>query len=121
VIEAGFGKRNQPAPPHVVFESLTQPGRDPCRPWLLVLDDERAPQLLRVDHPSLVTLIGTLAQEHRVAIRVVVPGHYPHGASVQPAAATDAPEPDSNAWTDAPNLAPDGFLDGEVPSATGRP
>jgi hypothetical protein len=39
VIEVGGRKRNQPAPPHVVFEALTQPDRDPQRPWLMLLDD----------------------------------------------------------------------------------
>jgi hypothetical protein len=35
--------RNQPAPPHVVFEALTQPDRDPARQWLRLLDDEQRP------------------------------------------------------------------------------
>jgi hypothetical protein len=30
----------------VVFEALTQPDRDPARPWLLLLDDERLPDVI---------------------------------------------------------------------------
>jgi hypothetical protein len=34
VIVIGDRRRNQPPPPHVVFEALTQPHRDLRRPWL---------------------------------------------------------------------------------------
>ncbi|SDJ09410.1 hypothetical protein SAMN05444157_1703 [Frankineae bacterium MT45] len=42
--------RSQPAPPHIVSDCLTNPYRDPSRPWLLLLDDERPPE---------ITVIGT--------------------------------------------------------------
>ena len=54
MLEAGSRQRNQPAPPHVVFEVLTDPGRDPARPWLLLLDDERSPQLIDAREPDFV-------------------------------------------------------------------
>jgi hypothetical protein len=54
VLEAGSRQRNQPAPPHVVFEVLTDPDRDPARPWLSLLDDERSPQLIEADQPNFV-------------------------------------------------------------------
>lgn len=54
VIELGSRKRSQPAPPHVVFEALTEPDRDPARPWLDLLDDEQWPHLVEIDKPSLV-------------------------------------------------------------------
>lgn len=37
VVEAGRRTRNQPAPPHVIFEAQTEPNRDPAHPWLLLL------------------------------------------------------------------------------------
>jgi hypothetical protein len=43
MIEIGNRMRNQPAPPHVVFEALTQPNRDLARQWLRLLDDEQHP------------------------------------------------------------------------------
>jgi hypothetical protein len=54
VIEIGNRSRNQPPPPHIVFEALTQPDRDSARPWLELLDDERRPQILRIAEPSTV-------------------------------------------------------------------
>jgi hypothetical protein len=52
--EIGIRKRNQPAPPHIIFEALTHPDHDPQRPWLLLLDDEVAPKLLKTTYPETV-------------------------------------------------------------------
>lgn len=52
--EIGTRKRNQPAPPHVIVEALTQPHRDPTRQWLLLLDDEVSPKVLKSESDSLV-------------------------------------------------------------------
>lgn len=46
--------RNQPAPPHVIFEALTDPDRDPSRPWLDLLEDEQRPMVLTAEPPSLL-------------------------------------------------------------------
>jgi hypothetical protein len=54
MIEIGGRRRTQPAPPAVIFEALTQPDRDPARPWLLLLDDEQPPLVLEAVRPSLV-------------------------------------------------------------------
>jgi hypothetical protein len=54
VVEAGSRERSQPAPPHVIFEALTVPDRDPARPWLLLLADERPPRLIDAERPNLV-------------------------------------------------------------------
>jgi len=54
VLEATSRRRNQPAPPHVVFEALTHPDRDPHRPWLLLLDDEQRPDVVEVEAPQLL-------------------------------------------------------------------
>ncbi|SIQ90850.1 SRPBCC family protein [Micromonospora avicenniae] len=54
MIEAGSRVRSQPPPPDIVFEALTEPDRDPARPWLRLLDDERSPQILSADRPHLV-------------------------------------------------------------------
>jgi len=54
MIEIGGRKRTQPAPPTAIFEALTQPYRDPARPWLLLLEDEQPPLLLEAVRPSLV-------------------------------------------------------------------
>ncbi|GIF25404.1 hypothetical protein Ate02nite_81340 [Paractinoplanes tereljensis] len=54
MIVAGHRKRTQPAPPHVVFEALTEPDRDPARPWLTLLADEQRPVVLEAAKPHLV-------------------------------------------------------------------
>jgi hypothetical protein len=41
--------RNQPAPPYIVFEALTEPNRDPSRHWLELLDDEQSPGISEVN------------------------------------------------------------------------
>jgi hypothetical protein len=51
VIEGGSRVRNQPAPPHVIFEALTDPDRDPMRPWLILLGDEQRPRVIEQDEP----------------------------------------------------------------------
>lgn len=52
--EIGSRRRNQPAPPHIILEALTQPHRDPQRPWLVLLDDEVAPRVLEAASPDTV-------------------------------------------------------------------
>jgi hypothetical protein len=54
VIDAGSRARTQPPPPHVVFEALISPNRDPQRQWLLLLGDEQPPRVLRTVPPRLV-------------------------------------------------------------------
>ena len=43
-----------PPPPRVVWESLTDPRRPGCRPWLNLLEDEVDPLVLESTEPSLV-------------------------------------------------------------------
>jgi hypothetical protein len=48
----GSRRRSQPAPPWAIFDDLHDPHRQPCRPWLLLLDDEIAPVVLESDRPG---------------------------------------------------------------------
>lgn len=54
MIELGRRARDLPAPPHVVFESLTDLTRLQARRWLVLLEDEVAPRVLRSDAPHTV-------------------------------------------------------------------
>ena len=54
MIEVGSRRRNQPSPPHVLFEALTEPDRDPARPWLLLLPDEQRPATVTASPPHLL-------------------------------------------------------------------
>ncbi|MDR7251831.1 uncharacterized protein YndB with AHSA1/START domain [Nocardioides sp. BE266] len=49
MIELAARARNLPAPPGVVFESLTRPERPGARPWLDLVDDEVAPRILSAE------------------------------------------------------------------------
>lgn len=48
--EIGSRAKNQPPPPRIVFESLTEPDR----PWLALLHDEHPPEVLEAHEPGLV-------------------------------------------------------------------
>jgi hypothetical protein len=54
MLEAVSRKRNQPAPPSVMFEALTEPNRDPSRQWLLLAEEEVIPGIVEIDKPHLV-------------------------------------------------------------------
>jgi hypothetical protein len=73
VLEAGSRKRNQPAPPHVIYEALTQPDRDPVRPWLLLLDDEERPRTLEVRKPHLVVWSSIWTKRPDAQVRFDLP------------------------------------------------
>lgn len=50
----GSRARRLPAPPHVVWRSLTEPHQAGARPWLRLLDDEVEPRVLEAEEPGLV-------------------------------------------------------------------
>ena len=52
--ELGSRVRAQPAPVHVVFDSLLDPCRPGARVWLELLPDEVAPTVLAQDRPALL-------------------------------------------------------------------
>ncbi|SDO70778.1 hypothetical protein SAMN04515671_1772 [Nakamurella panacisegetis] len=54
MIEGGRRRRNQPAPPHIIFDALTDPDHDPARPWLILEDDEQRPRILSADPPRML-------------------------------------------------------------------
>jgi hypothetical protein len=54
VIELGSRKRNQPAPPNIVWGSLTDPHQPGARPWLDLLEDEHEPSVVEAVFPDRV-------------------------------------------------------------------
>jgi hypothetical protein len=54
MIEIGSRARTLPAPPPVVWESLTDPRRPGARPWLTLLADEVDPVVLAAEEPGQV-------------------------------------------------------------------
>jgi hypothetical protein len=73
MIEIGRRRRALPAPPHVVFEALIQPDRDPARPWLRLLDDEVEPNVIRSAQPDLVVWSSLWTKRPDATIRFDLP------------------------------------------------
>lgn len=78
MLEAGNRRRSQPAPPHAIFEALTEPDRDPTRPWLLLLDDEQPPRTLQAKKPDLVVWSSIWRKRPDAIVRFELP---PDGAA----------------------------------------
>lgn len=68
MIEIGARRKNQPAPPHIIFEALTSPDRDPLRPWLVLLDDEHPPSVVQAEELALV--VWSSLWERRPDVRI---------------------------------------------------
>lgn len=73
MLEVGTRKKNQPASPHVIFEALTQPDRDPYRPWLVLLHDEHRPEIFEVDEPHLVVWSSLWVRRPDARVRFDLP------------------------------------------------
>jgi hypothetical protein len=54
MIEIGRRRRSLPAPPHIVWQSLTEPRAEHARPWLELLDDEVEPTIVEAVAPTRV-------------------------------------------------------------------
>ncbi|MEV4654594.1 hypothetical protein [Micromonospora sp. NPDC049301] len=83
MLEAGSRKRNQPAPPHAVFEALTDPDRDPTRPWLLLLDDEQRPRTLEARRPDLVVWSSVWPKRPDAVVRFDLPFDGTYGTDLR--------------------------------------
>lgn len=73
MLDAGSRRRNQPAPPHVIFEALTEPNRDPARPWPELLDDEQTPRPVEVAKPGLVVWSSLWTKRPDAVVRFELP------------------------------------------------
>ncbi|MGY1832126.1 hypothetical protein ACI8AA_17085 [Geodermatophilus sp. SYSU D01180] len=97
MIEAGTGRRDQPAPPHVVFAVLTEPDRDPARPWLRLLDDEHPPAVLRAERPHLVVWSSLWPRRPDAQVRFdVLPRDPAHGTDLRWTLLVGEPLPDAS-------------------------
>jgi hypothetical protein len=73
VTEAGSRTRHQAPPPHILFEALTEPDRDPARPWLRLLDDEIPPRILWAAAPGLVIWSSLWTKRPDAVVRFDLP------------------------------------------------
>ena len=96
MLEAGSRKRNQPAPPHVMFEALTRPDRDPVRPWLELLDDEVPPRLVEASEPGLVVWSSLWIKRPDAIVRFDLPSDSSgYGTDLRWTLLVDEPMPDA--------------------------
>ena len=95
MIEVGTRRRNLPAPPHIVFQALTEPHRDPVRPWLLLLDDETPPVLLALQKPSLVLWSSLWTKAPDARIRFDLPSDGASGTDLRWTLMVPEPAPDN--------------------------
>lgn len=66
-------KRNQPAPPGVIFDDLCRPVHPGRRQWLHLLDDEIVPTILESDRPNLVVWSSLWVKRPDARIRFDLP------------------------------------------------
>ena len=97
MIEAGRRRRNQPAPPPVVYEALTQPARDPARPWLRLLADEVRPDAVEAVAPDLVVRSSLWVRRPDARIRFqLATDRAGHGTELHWTLWVEEPPPDAS-------------------------
>lgn len=64
----------QPAPPHVIFDDLAHPDRQPGRPWLYLRADEIAPVVVEAERPSRLVWSSIWARRPDARIAFELPG-----------------------------------------------
>lgn len=95
MVVVGSRRRGQAAPPHVIFEALTEPDRDPARPWLHLLDDEQRPQILAATPPSLVIWSSLWIKRPDAKVRFDLPSDGQQGTDLRWTLLVDEPVPES--------------------------
>ncbi|MQA33877.1 hypothetical protein [Modestobacter roseus] len=97
MIEVGARRRNQPAPPHVLYAALTTPDRDPARNWLLLLADERRPAVVEAEEPGLVVWSSLWPRRPDARIRFELPADASgQGTDLRWVLLVDEPPPDAS-------------------------
>jgi hypothetical protein len=96
VIELGARTRSQPAPPHVVFEALTDFHRDPTRPWLVLRDDEQEPEIVQARSPDTVVWSSLWPHHPTARIRFQIDSDGSYGSELRWTLAAEPPAPDES-------------------------
>lgn len=67
--ELASRRRNQPAPPSVLFDDICDPHRQPVRPWLHLHDDEIVPSVVEAEPPNFVVWSSIWAKRPDALVR----------------------------------------------------
>ena len=94
--EVATRRKNQPPPPHVVFDDLVNPGRETIRPWLRLLDDETLPRVIESEPPSMVVWTSLWPERPGARIRFDLTNDGA-GTSLRWTLLLDPPRPDDDA------------------------
>jgi hypothetical protein len=95
--EIGRRTKNQPPPPHIVFAALTEPHRDPTRPWLDLRHDEQEPTVLESRSPDLVVWSSIWPSRPDARLRFdLLPDASGQGTELCWSLTVDDPEPDGS-------------------------
>jgi hypothetical protein len=80
-----------------MFEALTQPDRDPARPWLELLDDEQRPRVVEVSDPDLVVWSSLWTKRPDAIVRFDLPrDRSGYGTDLRWTLLVDDPMPDAS-------------------------
>lgn len=96
MIELGSRERKQPAPPKIVWRSLTEPHDPGARPWLDLLDDEVEPRVLDAEFPGLVVWSSLWPDRPDDVIRFELRPSEDGGSAVRWTLSTPGDEPDAS-------------------------
>jgi hypothetical protein len=78
----------------VVFEALTEPDRDPARPWLALLHDEQRPTVVEAQHARLVVWSSLWPNRPDALVRFDLQPDGGHGTDLRWTLLVDEPAPD---------------------------
>ena len=88
--------RDQPAPPTIVFESLTEPNRDRNRQWLRLLDDEVRPAVPEAEQPRSVVWSSWWSKRSDARTRFDLPSDGRGGTDLCWSLFVDEPMPEAS-------------------------
>lgn len=80
----------------MIFEALTEPDRDPARPWLLLLDDEQRPQTLHAERPDFVVWSSIWSRRPDAVVRFDLPSDGGGGTDLRWTLLVAEPLPESS-------------------------
>src|SRR5205807_8032621 len=86
-------ERTQPPPPAVLWETLVEPRRPGGRQWLVLVEDEVEPKVLRAERPSLVVWSSLWSARRNDQIRFVITDDGGGGSSLKWGLETDDAPP----------------------------
>jgi hypothetical protein len=95
MIEAISRKRNQPAPPWVVFDDLCAPRTQGVRAWLQLHDDENTPRILDAMRPNYVVWSSLWPARPDAVVRFELSDDAHGGTDLRWTLLVDDPVPDS--------------------------